>query len=204
MVLTAQTVVPVLGQIELDLTYELVCAVTSTTTLWNPGTHNFEMTCEGQLLAPFTDTFTVNGSGTATYSMIGGGNPPGEFDLNMNMSGYLYNSFFNGPFALSAVSHGETALVFPTPGFVRTEEIRNLSANGTFDEFIWNMTGQIATVDFSFIDPQGKAFQFRITGSSHTSIIPEFPSLLILPLFVMAALLVTIVYRRKLRVNRAD
>ena len=193
MVLTAPSV---LSQWE-DVTYELNCKVTSTTTLWNPGTHNFEMTCDGNLSAPFTDTFTGNGSGTATYSMVGGGSPPGEFNLNMGLSGYLTNSFFTGPFNLSAVAHGETVLVSPTPGFVRTEKIRNLSANGTFNGFIWNVTSQTATVDFSFIDAEGKAFQLRITGTSPTHIIPEFPSLIIIPLITTTTLLAVIVYRRK-------
>ena len=102
---------PVLSQfpIELDLTYVLTCEVTSTTMepLWSPGTHDFEMTCEGQLLAPFGDTFTMNGSGTATYSMVGGDWPPGEFDLTINFSGYLSNSFFDGPYDLSLIHISE-------------------------------------------------------------------------------------------------
>lgn len=198
MVLIALVIPSVFSQIELDVTYELTCEVTGTTTLWDPGTHNFEMTCEGQLYAPFADTFTMNGSGTATYSMVGGGYPPGEFDLTIDMSGYLNNSFFNGPFTLSAVAHGETVLVSSTQGFIRTEEVQSLSANGTFNDLTWNVTSQIATVDFSFIDELGKAFQFRVTGTSHTSIIPEFTSFIAIPLFIIVTLLAVIAYRRKL------
>jgi len=199
-VLAALAIPSVLSQIEIDVdvTYELTCEVNGTTTLWNPGTHDFEMTCEGQLSVPFADTFTMNGSGTATYSMVGGGSPPGEFDLSMDMSGYLNNSFFDGPFTLSAVAHGETALVSTTPGFIRTEEIVDLSANGTLNGFIWNVTSLSSTVDFSLIGEDGTEFEFRITGSGHTSIIPEFPSFLILPLFMIATLLAVIAINKKM------
>ena len=184
---------PVLSQIELDLTYEITCEVISATTLWNPGTHDFEIICDGQLFTPFSDTFAMDGFGTATYSMVGGGWPPGEFDLTMNFSGYLSNSFFDGPYDISVVCHGETVLVEPpTPGFVRTEEIRNLSANGTFNEYTWDVTIETATVDFSYIDPEGKAFDIQITGGSHIYIVPEFPSLIILPILMIVTLLAVI------------
>lgn len=197
MLFVAQAIPFVLSQIQLDITYELNCEVNSTTPLWDPGTHTFEMTCQGQLKAPFLDTFTMNGSGTFTYAMVGGGYPPGEFDLTMDMAGYLNNSFWNGPYTLSAQCHGETVLVAPTAGFIRTEELQNFAANGTFDGWLWNVTGDTAVVDFSYIDEFGHSFQIRVTGLGHTSIIPELPSLIILPLFMTAILIAAIIYRRK-------
>jgi hypothetical protein len=155
------------------------------------------MTCEGQLFIPINDTFTANGSGTVTYSMVGGGSPPGEFDLSMSFSGYLNDSFFNGPFTLSTVAHGTTLLVSTTSGFIRTEQLQDFEGSGTFDGYTWNVTDQTATVDFSLIDPQGTEFQIQVTGAGSTSIVPEFPSMIIVPLFIAATLLAVKVYRRK-------
>jgi hypothetical protein len=197
MLFAVQAIPFVLSQIQLDLTYELNCEVNSTTPLWAPGTHTFEMTCQGQLQTPFLDTFTMNGSGTLTYTMVGGGFPPGELDLTMDMTGYLNNSFWNGPYTLSAQSHGETVLVATTPSFIRTEELQTFAANGTFDGWLWNVTGDTAIVDFSYIHELGTSFQIRVTGLGHTSIIPELPSLILLPLFMTATLIAALVYRRK-------
>ncbi len=182
-----------LAQLELDVdtAFELTFEVTSTTALWNPGTHSFDMTGEGLLSAPFVDTFTMNGSGTATYSIVGGGSPPGEFDLNMDLSGYLEDSFFNGPYTMSVVAHGETRLVATTPGYIRTEEIVDLSANGTFNELTWNTTSPSSIVDFSLIDNEGTAFQFRVTGTSH--VIPEFPLSIVLLLIVIVLTLMAVI-----------
>ena len=180
----------VFAQTQLDLTYQLDCNVTSTTALWNPGTHDFTMTCQGQLFTPINTLFSLNGSGNVTYSMVGGGPPPGELDLSMSLSGYLYDTFFDGPFNLTVVAHATTVLVSPNVGFERTEIIQNLTANGIFNAYTWDVTNQSATADFSFIDPQGKTFQFRITGGGPASYIPEFSSLIILPLFIIATIVV--------------
>lgn len=194
LIVSTGVVIPsVLAQIELDVdaNYEISFEVTSTTTLWNPGTHNFNMTGVGELSAPFVDTFTVNGSGTATYSIVGGGSPPGEFDVTMELSGYLEDSFFNGPYTMTVVAHGETVLAATTTGYIRTEEVVNLSANGTFNGSPWNATSTSSTVDFSDIGGEGTSFEFRVTGSSH--VIPEFPSAIVMPLILIAVTLVAVI-----------
>lgn len=184
------------SQAQVDLTYQLDCYVTSTTALWTPGTHNFTLTCQGQLSSPINSTFTLNGTGMVTYSMVGGG-PPGELNLNMNLSGYLNDSFFNGPFNLSAVAHATTVLSSPTAGFIRTELVQNLTANGTFNEYTWNVTDQMATVDFSFIHPQGAAFEIRVLGTGQSSVVPEkFLPIVIIPLLTAAVLLAVVVNRK--------
>lgn len=185
----------VFGLDQIDLTYELNCTVTSTTPLWNPGTHDFNMTVQGQLFTPMNSMFSLNGSGNVTYSMIGGG-PPGELDLTMNLSGYLNDTFFNGPFNLTAAAHATTVLAATTAGFERTEIVQNLTANGTFNEITWEVTNQSATVDFSSISPQGTAFQIRIIGGGPASYIPEFSSILILPLFIAAAVIAVTISRK--------
>lgn len=185
---------------QVNLTYQFDCYVTSTTALWTPGTHNFNLTCQGQLSSPINSTFTLNGTGMVTYSMVGGGSPPGELNLNMNLSGHLNDSFFNGPFNLSAVAHATTVLTSPTAGFIRTELVQNLTANGTFNEYTWNVTDQMATVDFSFIDPEGTAFQFRVLGTGQSSVIPEkFLPIVIIPLLTAAILLAAVVNRKSWR-----
>lgn len=197
LIVSIVVVVPsVLAQLDLDVDtdYEITFEVTSTTTLWDPGTHSFEMSGVGELSAPFVSTFTVNGSGTATYSIVGGGSPPGEFDVTMELSGYLEDSFFNGPYTMTVVAHGETVLAAATTGYIRTEEIVNLSANGTFNESPWNATSTSTTVDFSDIGSEGKSFEFRVTGSSH--VIPEFPSAIVMPLTLIAATLVAVIITR--------
>ena len=183
------------GLDQVDLTYELNCTVNSTTPLWNPGTHDFTMTVQGQLLAPMNSVFSLNGSGNVAYSMIGGG-PPGELDLTMNLSGYLNDTFFNGPFNLTATAHSTTLLAPPTVGFERTEIIQNLTANGTFNEYTWEVTNQSAIVDFSSISPQGTEFQIRIIGGGPASYIPEFSSILILPLFIVATVIAITMSRK--------
>ncbi len=194
LIVSTGVVIPsVLAQLDLDFVaeYELTFELTSTTALWVPGTHSVDMSGVGQLSAPIVDTFTMNGSGTATYSMVGGGSPPGEFDLTIELSGYLEGSFFNGPYTMSVVSHGETMLVDTTPDYIRTEEIVDLSANGTFNESTWNITSLSSIIDFSFIDNEGTAFEFRITGSSH--VIPEFPSSIVMPLILIAVTLIAVI-----------
>jgi len=92
---------------------------------------------------------------------------------------------------MSVVAHGQTMLVATTPGYVRTEEIVNLSANGTFNELTWNATSSSSIVDFSFIDNEGTAFQFRVTGSSH--VIPEFPSSFVFLLILIVLTLIAVI-----------
>lgn len=188
----------VFGLDQLNLTYQLDCNVTSTTALWNPGTHNFNMTVQGQLFTPINSMFSLDGSGNVTYSMVGEG-PPGELDLTMNLSGYLNDTFFDGPFNLTAVAHATTVLVPPTVGFERTEIIQNLTANGTFNEYTWEVTNQSATVDFSSINPQGTAFQIRIVGGGPASYIPEFSSIIILPLFIIATIVAITIARKSIK-----
>jgi hypothetical protein len=137
-----------------------------------------------------------------TYSMVGGG-PPGELNLNMDLSGYLNDSFFNGPFNLSAVAHATTVLSSTTAGFIRTELVQSLTANGTFNEYTWNVTDQMATVDFSFIDPEGTAFQIRVIGTGQSSVVPEkFLPIFIIPLLTAAILLAAVVNRKSWRKER--
>ncbi|UCC57987.1 MAG: hypothetical protein JSW14_06405 [Candidatus Bathyarchaeum sp.] len=183
----------VLAQITLDVDaeYELTFVVTSTTALWDPGTHSIEMSGVGQLSAPIVVTFTINGTGTATYSMVGGGNPPGEFNLNMELSGYLEDSFFTGAYTMSVVAHGTTVILATTPTYVRTEEIVNLSANGTFNELTWNATSSSSIMDFSSINGEGTEFELRVTGSSH--VIPEFPLSIVLLVIVILLTLVAVI-----------
>ena len=186
-------VVPsVLAQLDLDFNadYELAFVVTSTTALWDPGTHAFSITGEGNFSAPLVDTFTMNGSGTATYSMVGGG-PPGEFDLTLEMSGYIEDSILTGPYTMSVVAHAETAVVATTPGYIRTEEVMNAAINGTFNELPWNATSTSTLVDFSVIGGEGTSFQIRVTGSSH--VIPEFPSAIVIPLTLIAVTLIALI-----------
>ena len=194
LIVSTVVVIPsVLAQLDLDVNadYEITFEVTSTTTLWNPGTHSFNMTGVGQVSAPFVDTFAMNGSGTATYSIVGEGSPPGEFDVTMELSGYLEYSFFDGPYTMSVVAHGETVLVATTTGYIRTEEVVNLSANGTFNELTWNATSTSSTVDFSVIGGEGTSFVFRLTGSSH--VIPEFPSAIVMPLILIVVTLIAVI-----------
>jgi hypothetical protein len=190
LIVTAVVVTPsVLAQINLDVDadYEMEFEVTSTTALWNSGTHSFEVTGEGNFSAPVEDTFTMNGSGTVTYSMVGGG-PPGEFDLTLEMSGYIDDSLLAGPYTMTVVAHATTVLVQETtPGYVRTEEVMNAAVNGTFNEFTWNATSTSTLVDFSDID-EGMFFQIRVTGSSN--VIPEFPSTILMPVILIAVTLV--------------
>ena len=97
LIVSVVVVVPsVLAQLNLDVDadYEMEFEVTSTTALWTAGTHSFEVTGEGNFSAPVEDTFTMNGSGTVTYSMVGEG-PPGEFDLTLEMSGYMIRSWLD-------------------------------------------------------------------------------------------------------------
>jgi len=92
---------------------------------------------------------------------------------------------------MTVVAHGETVLADTTTGYMRTEEVVNLSANGTFNGSPWNATSTSSTVDFSDIGGDGKSFQFRVTGSSH--VIPEFPSAIVMPLTLIAATLVAVI-----------
>jgi hypothetical protein len=191
LIVTAVVVTPsVLAQINLDVDadYEMEFEVTSTTALWTAGTHSFEVTGEGNFSAPVEDTFTMNGSGTVTYSMVGAG-PPGEFDLTLEMSGYIDDSLLAGPYTMTVVAHATTVLVEETtPGYVRTEEVMNAAVNGTFNELTWNATSTSTMVDFSDIGSEGTFFQIRVTGSSN--VIPEFPSTVLMPVILIAVTLV--------------
>ena len=190
LIVSVVVVVPsVLAQLNLDVDadYEMEFEVTSTTALWTAGTHSFEVTGEGNFSAPVEDTFTMNGSGTVTYSMVGEG-PPGEFDLTLEMSGYIDDSLLAGPYTMSVVAHATTAQVEETPGYIRTEEVMNAAINGTFNEFTWNATSSSTLVDFSVIGGDGTSFQIRVTGSSN--VIPEFPSAILMPIVLIAVTLV--------------
>jgi hypothetical protein len=87
--------------------------------------------------------------------------------------------------------------VSTTEGFVRTEEIHDLSVNGSFSGFMWNATSATSVVDFSYINIEGTLFQFRVTGTSHAYVIPEFSSLIGLPLIMIATLIAALIYRKK-------
>ena len=194
LIVSVAVIVPsVLAQINLDVDadYEFSFDVTSTTALWTPGTHSFNVTGAGNVSAPFADTFTMNGSGTAEYSMVGGGYPPGEFDLTLEMSGFIDDSLLTGPYTMSVVAHAETMQVADTPGYVRTEEVMNVAINGTFNDLPWNATSTSTTVDFSYIGPEGTEFQIQVTGSSH--VIPEFPSAIVTPVILIAVTLIAAV-----------
>jgi len=196
LIVTAVVVTPsVLAQINLDVDadYEMEFEVTSTTALWNPGMHSFEVTGEGNFSAPVEDTFTMNGSGTVTYSMVGAG-PPGEFDLTLEMSGYIDDSILAGPYTMRVVAHATTAQVAETSGYIRTEEVMNAAVNGTFNELTWNATSTSTIVDFSVIGSEGTSFQIRVTGSSN--VIPEFPSTLLMPVILIAVTLVAAIITR--------
>jgi hypothetical protein len=208
LLLIASTVViaPIVGaqiNLDVDTDFEMEFTVTSTTELWNPGTHSFEVTGEGNFTAPIADTFTMNGTGTATYTMVGGGFPPGEFDLNLNMTGYIEDSVLAGPYNMTVVAHAWTVEVYPTtPGYERTEEVMNVAINGTFNELAWNATSASTIVDFSVVE--GTFFQIRVTGSSN--IIPEFPAAVVMPVILVALTLVagiiTGAYTRKVAFKR--
>ncbi len=207
LVVSALVVAPVvLAQINLDVDadFEMEFNVTSTTALWTAGTHSFEVTGEGNFTAPIEDTFTMNGSGTVTYTMVGGG-PPGEFDLTLEMTGNIEDSVLAGPYTMTVVAHATTALVTPTtPGFERTEEVMNAAINGTFNEQPWNATSTSTLVDFASIGTEGTSFQIRVTGSSH--VIPEFPAAIAMPIILIAVTLVagiiTGAYTKKRRPNK--
>ena len=157
----------------IEVQYEYSFHVTSNTTLWDPGTHHFSVTGEAHILSPVDETFPVEGEGTATYAMVGVAFPPGEFDLQINFSTYLNTSFYGGPLNLSGVGHGVTSVVWPpNPGFVRTEELRDFSIVGRYNGLWWNATTELATIDFSMIDPDGKEFQIRIRGTSRLAFQP--------------------------------
>jgi hypothetical protein len=196
----------VLAQINLDVDadFEMEFTVTSTTALWTPGTHSFEVTGEGNFTSPIADTFAMTGSGTVTYTMVGGG-PPGEFDLTLEMTGNIEDSVLAGPYTMTVVGHATTALVTPTTtGFERTEEVMNAAINGTFNEQEWNATSTSTIVDFSYIGAEGTEFQIRVTGSSH--VIPEFPAAIAMPMILIAVTLlagiITGAYAKKGRLNK--
>ena len=188
----------VLAQTNLDVNAEFEFDVTSPTTLMEPGTHSFEVTGNGNIFAPFENTFTMNGSGTATYYMVGGGSPPGEFHFTLEMSGYIEESVVNGPsvitgpYDMTVIAHATRAQVATTPGYVRTEELTNVAINGTFNESPWNATSTSTIVDFSVIEET--AIQIRLTGFSH--VVPEFSSIVILSTVIIATFVV-IVYRKR-------
>ncbi|PVX24696.1 MAG: hypothetical protein CW716_09560 [Candidatus Bathyarchaeum sp.] len=204
LVVSAVVVAPVvLAQINLDVDadFEMEFTITSTTVLWEAGTHSFEVTGEGNFTSPIEDTFTMNGSGTVTYTMVGGG-PPGEFDVTLEMSGNIEDSVLAGPYTLTVVGHATTALVATTPGYERTEEVMNAAINGTFNELPWNATSTSTMVDFSVVE--GTEFQIRVTGSS--TIIPEFPTAIAMPVILiavtLAAAIITGAYTKKGRSTR--
>ena len=201
LVVSAVVVTPsVLAQINLDVDadFEFEFNVTSTTALWNPGTHAFSVTGEGNFSAPLIDSFTMNGTGTVTYSMVGGGSPPGEFDLTLDMSGYIEDSVLTGPYTMSVVAHAETALMATTPEYIRTEEVMNANINGTFNDLPWNATSTSTTVDFSVIGGGGTSFQIRVIGSSH--VIPEFSSAILMPIILITVTLIIAVITRTSKV----
>ena len=189
LIVSAVVITPaVLAQINLDVdaNFEMEFTVTSTTALWDPGTHSFEVTGEGNFTSPIVDTFTMNGSGTVTYTMVGGG-PPGEFNLTLDMTGNIEDSVLAGPYTMTVVGHATTVLVYPTTqGYERTEEVMNVAINGTFNELPWNATSTSTFVDFSVVE--GTEFQIRVTGSSH--VIPEFPVAIAMPVILIAVTLV--------------
>jgi len=150
----------------IDVEYEYSLHVTSDTTLWDPGTHEFAVNGTGHILSPVNETFPLRGTGRVTYTMVGPG-PPGQFNLDINFTTNLTTSFFTGPLSLSGSGSGETVLVAPTPGFIRTEELRDFSVSGTYNGLGWNSTSDKATVDFSSIGPEGKTFDVRVRGTSH-------------------------------------
>jgi len=196
----------VLAQINLDVDadFDMEFDVTSTTVLWEPGTHSFEIIGEGDFTAPIEDTFTMNGSGTVTYTMIGDG-PPGEFDITLEMTGYIEESVLAGPYTMTVVGHATTALVTPTtPGYERTEEVMDIAINGTFNDMPWNATSTSTQVDFSYLGEEGTEFQIRVTGSSN--IIPEFPTAIAMPMILIAVTLlagiITGAYAKKGHLNK--
>lgn len=183
----------------IDVDYEYNLYVTSDTTLWNPGTHEFAVNGTGHILSPVNETFPLEGTGKATYSVVGPG-PPGQFNLDINFTTNLTTSFFTGSLSLSGSGSGETVLVEPsTQGFIRTEELRDFSVSGTYNGLGWNSTTDRATVDFSSIGMEGKSFDIRVQGTSHLSLEsppPQPVSERYLPMLLGITLAGAIVVRR--------
>ncbi|MFQ5950763.1 MAG: hypothetical protein ACE5KH_01600, partial [Candidatus Geothermarchaeales archaeon] len=207
-VVAASIVLPMaLSQLVINLTRNYTCDVTSDTTLWNPGTHSFDMSCQGTVTADglFTDEpFTVQGSAEITYSCVDGGFPPCEFDADISFSGSLTSSFFGAPLVLSGSCHGDFVVLPTNPGFIRSEEFRDLRCVIAYNP-TWNIVTPSALVDFTLIDPEGKAFQFQVSaGSTLERLLIEIDKALVLDDRVDIGTPATLLFHARWAHNQTD
>ena len=201
----------VVSQEALNMAFEVDLVVTSQTTLWDPGYHEFEVQGSGWLDSVYNRTFTITGNGTANYTVAYG--PPGPFWADILFTGEMKDhAKHNGPIVIDGIYTGVTMLDAPSPGFARTESVNGASGFGNLslpihpDNWIgpipdgFNVTADLVIVDFSSIG-DGRSFTIKASGSftviplfSEPPVIPEF-SFLAIPIFT--GTLVFITYRRR-------